>query len=477
MSVRFFLFATAVAAAVTSAAACSGGSDGAGAMSGPDGSTSLDGAAGTDGASPRDASTEKQPPPACLPFVQSGTPLSVSADYRRFGPSSPSRIGLDPIGDLAVSEQSVTNYGVSRKAGGFNLHVPSSTLSVAQIFVDAAGNAYVAGTYRFVLGVSGAAPDGGELSFPVDGKPIFLAKFDAAGGLVYFRQYQATTDGLALPALTGAALGADGHVWLAGSTTKSVDFGLGELPAQTGGAAFLVELDESGVALRQRQFGSAGITTGAMAVGADGGPVVAIHLENPVGASGVGLGVAAFAADAADRFLEGYQSAAASKGAPPSSIAVSSTGDIAIAGRYLGVADFGGGALPSAPEARPYVARLSSAGTTIGARALPLEVDPRVGAPAVGFAADGRLVFGGTLRGAFDFGLGLVAPAATADAKEAPLVLTFDPAMTLTGASTFNLACAKGSCPSVRAIFPDSAAGLRVAVADCVTTWTTTVTP
>ena len=185
---RFALLAAAVTTAIASAAACSGGSDSPGETTpGLDGSTHDDASAATDGASATDARTEKKPEPACLPFVQSGTPLSVGTDYRRFGVSSPARVGLDPVGDLAVAEQSVTNFGVARKAGGFNLHIPSSTLSTAQIFGDAAGNAYVAGTYRFVLEVSGAAPDGGELAFPADGKPIFLAKFDAAGALVYVR--------------------------------------------------------------------------------------------------------------------------------------------------------------------------------------------------------------------------------------------------------------------------------------------------
>lgn len=470
---RAVVFVSSISVGIVVASACGGGSDGtapspvddAGGSPGDGSSVAPDG----------DARADSDPPrKECMPYLQSGTPISFAPTHRAVADDpSDGLVALDPVGDMIVGDYSVTNFSVGRKTGGFYLHCASSTLSIAQMFSDATGNVYLAGTFRFLLDVPGAAPDGGALEYgDTDGKRVFLAKFDAKGDLVYLQRY------LGAPKLTGAALGAGGHIWIAGTTEAALDFGLGELaPGAPGGSAFLVELDGNGVALANRTFGNATMKTGRMAIGSDGGPVVALYLGTALpGVPQVGIGVGAFSASGTDRFIKAFQSTSSSKGAVATSIAVSPQDDIAISGRYLGAPDFGGGPLPAADtDAKPYLAKVSSAGAYVGAPALPPSVDPPVGGLVVAFHSNGNLVFGASLEGPFDFGLGTVKPVTS---PLAPLLLTFDPAMTLVGASTFAPQClTPGSSGGVRGLAVDPAGALRIVAANGVTTWVSMIEP
>ena len=143
--------------------------------------------------------------------------------------------------------------------------------SSAAVAVDSAGNIVVAGTFagamNFGLGTiqSHGATD------------AFVAKLDSAGGEVWRRQ----GGDAAAQTATGAAVGADGDVLVAGGFEGSIDFG-GESVTSAGGEdVFLAKLDASGAPVWIRSAGDTGIDQRAAAVAIDpaGNALVTGHFD------------------------------------------------------------------------------------------------------------------------------------------------------------------------------------------------------
>ena len=117
------------------------------------------------------------------------------------------------------------------------------------IFVDTAGNSYVAGY------TTGALPGPGS-----GAQDTFVRKYDMAGNIVWTRQFGSSLDDIP----EGISVDAAGISYVAGST-------LGTLPGQTssgGQDAYIRQYDASGTATFTQQFGTAGIDN-AFNVGAD----------------------------------------------------------------------------------------------------------------------------------------------------------------------------------------------------------------
>jgi hypothetical protein len=106
------------------------------------------------------------------------------------------------------------------------------------VAVDKSGNIYIAGSTNGALaGANAGAAD------------AFVRKLDAAGAVVWTRQFGTSSDDYA----TSIAVDGDGNVYVAGDT-------LGALAGSNAGSqdSYLRKLDKSGTTLWTRQFGSQG---------------------------------------------------------------------------------------------------------------------------------------------------------------------------------------------------------------------------
>jgi pimeloyl-ACP methyl ester carboxylesterase len=130
------------------------------------------------------------------------------------------------------------------------------------VAVDVSGHAYVAGHFNSAIMVIGTT----TLS-NAGGSDIFLAKYDAAGGILWATSIGGTGADVA----TAIALDTAGNVYTTGYFSGTVDFdpGAGAHPlSSTGNSVFILKLDTSGAFVWAKSVGRA--TASSVAVDASG---------------------------------------------------------------------------------------------------------------------------------------------------------------------------------------------------------------
>ena len=249
----------------------------------------------------------------------------------------------------------------ARRAGGPGFDTANG------LAVDGAGNAFVTGSFEGVatFGTNTlTAADAGSFS------DIFVAKFDANGGVVWARGFgaDAVSD-------SGNALALDpvGNVLVAGSSALAT-FGAGPVPGA--GRIFLAKLDPAGNPLWARAAGVAGfngVLDAGTGVGADaaGNVYLAGNFEGPTATFGSGTTVTLVNRGVCDGFLAIHNSAGvlqrvAQIGGAGSdrvnALVVDAAGNAHVGGQFSGTLALGatGALVPAA------VANLTSSGQSDG---------------------------------------------------------------------------------------------------------------
>jgi len=165
------------------------------------------------------------------------------------------------VGETSGAPDGTTNAGgkdavlVQYRANGMRAwtrQLGSSADDIAHaVAVDANGNIFVAGDTNGTL-----APEA-----TVQGRDLFLARYDRDGNLLWVRQYGSAGDDIAF----GLALDGSGNLYLAGKTTGALD---GLTPA-VGDDGFIMRLDTDGNPLWTRQIASGAGNEAARAIAID----------------------------------------------------------------------------------------------------------------------------------------------------------------------------------------------------------------
>ena len=227
---------------------------------------------------------------------------------------------------------------------------------VNELALDAEGNVLAIGTFtgslRFesVTLTSRGATD------------VFVAKLDRDGRTLWARSFGSPDHD------RGASVAADpaGNLWTTGEAASGIDFGSGELEAQSQSAVFLAKLDPGGGPLFSQLFGDGGYSAGSdLAVDGDGNVLVtgSIARSADFGAGPVSGGgssdafVAEFAPDGSCLESRVFGDADVQAGV---GIALTREREIVLLGRLGGTISFGGESLsgPAGGNRALFVAKL-----------------------------------------------------------------------------------------------------------------------
>jgi hypothetical protein len=243
-------------------------------------------------------------------------------------------LAVDGAGNIYAAGQTSGVLPGQASAGGFDAFVrkydaagnlvwtrqfgTSGLDQASGVAVDGAGKVYVVGT------TAGVLP--GQTS--AGGFDAFVRKYDAAGNVVWTRQFGSLTPLGAQEGASGVAVDGTGqNVYVAGSTR-------GTLPGQTnaeGISAFVRKYDAAGTAVWTRQFGTSAVSGGASGVAIDGAGMV--YVAGQLGGGG-GSGSDAFVRkyDAAGTAVWTRQTGNAFDDFFASGVAVDGAGGVYLAG-------------------------------------------------------------------------------------------------------------------------------------------------
>jgi len=283
------------------------------------------------------------------------------------------------------------------------------------IAADASGNVFVTG----YIGVSAIGVNfGGGALYSAGGSDVFLVKYSAAGAHLWSKRFGSTGNDTGFAVKTDAA----GNVFLAGSFEGTVDFGGGALTSVSPpgyGDIFVAKYSASGTHIWSKRFGGPGGSRAyGLAVDSSGDVVVTGKFQ-----STINFGGSTFtSAGSDDIYLTKLSGATGghlwskqfgSTGQDiATGVAVDSGGNFAVAGYFSGSVDFGGGALTSS-NIDVFVAKYNSAGGHVWSR--------RYGggdnqlADCVSVAPTGEVSVAGFFAMTIDFGTGPLTSAGAYD--------------------------------------------------------------
>ena len=305
--------------------------------------------------------------------------------------------------DVFIAKLSPTGAHVwSRRFGGGG---EDAVLSIA---VDPAGNVVFGG---YISG--GGMPDFGSGPLtPAGNVDGYVAKLDPSGTGLYSRRY----GGGGNDTLYGVATDGAGNIYCTGGYQSSVDFGTAGGPlSSTGGSTdiFILKLSPAFGLLGSTFAGSFSEDYGnAIAADAAGNFVVTGTFGQSINLGGGNL----TATGGSDVFVAKYNTAGTYqwgvRGGGGSSdygraITLDRFGNVAITGSFVGVADFGGGALPAAStngNSDAFLVKYGPGGSHLYSRAFGAGNSD--GGLAIAAAPSADLLVGGYFLGTVDFGSG-----------------------------------------------------------------------
>lgn len=282
---------------------------------------------------------------------------------------------------------------------------------VYDVAVDSQGNIIVVGYFRGTINLGG-----GPLTTPNGNSDIFVAKFDAAGGHMWSRQF----GGTGIDGARGVAVDQFGTVAVTGSFQSTVDFGGGPFTS-VGGThdIFILALDSGGNHLLSGAFGGSGGDEGsAITFDPLGNAILVGHMTGTVDFGGGPL----TSAGGDDGFVAKFSQFGAhlwsyrfgdANTQNIKDVATDSNGNVYFTGFFSGTTDFGGGALTSAGLEDSMLVKYSSAGAHVWTRQIGGAFSQFGWSVAVDTQND--VVVAGQAHGMVDFGGGTMTTAGNGD--------------------------------------------------------------
>lgn len=284
----------------------------------------------------------------------------------------------------------------SRRFGDAESQTPTS------VAANADGTFYVAGHFKGSVGFTSPALTS------VGGFDVFLAKFSAAGELLWNKQLAGTSDEFAY----GVAVDQAGNAVITGQFSGAISFdgGATTTPSHGGSDIFVAKFAPSGALLWSKTFGESSgtgpFTHRATAVAIDAGGNIILTGEHT---GNVDFGDGGYTtAGALDAFVtklspDGMLVWSRHYGGPGfqtgKAVAVDASGNISVLGELTGTADFAGTTLSANAGAREvFLARLDPAGTLQWAKSFESGASMH---SAAGLAVDasGSVIVSGAFRG------------------------------------------------------------------------------
>jgi len=232
------------------------------------------------------------------------------------------------------------------------------------IAVDSSGNGFVTGRF------SGTADFNGTSLSNAGGGDVFVAKYDASGNLLWATSAGGTESDAGL----GIAVDSSGNAYVTGGFGGTADFEGTSLTSNAGSEdVFVAKYDASGNLLWATSAGGSSRDFGlSVAVDSSGNAYVTGEFEGTADFNGTSLGstgvIAIFVAkyDASGNLL--WATSAGGGGFDHGrGIAVDSSGNAFVTGRFSGTADFNGTSLSSAGNLDVFVAKYHASGNLLWA--------------------------------------------------------------------------------------------------------------
>lgn len=281
----------------------------------------------------------------------------------------------------------------SRRLGG------SDDQTVWSLAVDAEGNVVVVGEFLGQMSVGG-----GNTLTSAGGYDIFVAKYDGVDGEhIWSRRFGNGEDQSA----RGVAVSKTGEVWVTGSMSGTVDFGVGTLSSAGSFDVFVLRLDSSGNPLQAKRFGDGEDQNGrAVTVDAGGNAVVTGDFRGAMdvgaavltSAGGFDLFVTRFDASGNVVYGKSYGNKDPQRGY---AAATTASGNAVVSGIIRGDVDLGGGLL-SAQNLDVFTLELTPTGQHVRSAIMGGTKAENPGGVAIG--AQGRVIVGGGFQGKATFG-------------------------------------------------------------------------
>ncbi len=119
------------------------------------------------------------------------------------------------------------------------------------IAADAKGDAVIVGNFQDTADLGGVPMTSAGM------QDLFVAKLDTTGTPMWARHF----GGAGIDLATDVAVGADGTIYVVGTSSADLDFGTGDLNGDAGAGIFLAVFDAYGNTLGARAFGGAAVGT------------------------------------------------------------------------------------------------------------------------------------------------------------------------------------------------------------------------
>lgn len=276
---------------------------------------------------------------------------------------------------------------------------------------DSSGNVYVAGSFTTMMTIGGAT----LLGFGAD--DVFCGKFSPAGTLIWAKAFGGTGTDVAL----GVTADSTGNVVIVGSFSQQINFGGGALTSLGSSDIFVAKLSAAtGDHVLSLRFGSVQLDdVKAVALSSTDEIFIAGRYDGTINFGGSALP----SAGADDVFLVKLSAAGAhlwsqrfggALGDVANDLTVDSAGSVIMAGRFLGAVDFGGGSLMSAGGSDIFVAKYSSTGSHLWSHAYGAASADE--AHSVSADASDAVHVAGKFVGSVNFGGGALMSAGSDDA-------------------------------------------------------------
>ncbi len=264
----------------------------------------------------------------------------------------------------------------ARQAGSTATAAAYGAAAGNELALDAAGNVYVTGNFVGIVSFGSAST---TLTTTGSGFSAFLAKYTPQGTIMWVQQGRATAGGDG----SGLAVTSTGEVYLLGSFTGTLDLGNILLTSQNRSSdAFIAKFTSAGVLLWAQAVGGIYTDYGrelqlgpANSVYLSGQFVNSINLSPSIGTIGYGksdLFVGQYDAQGTAQWVQAF---GGSEDDYPGAIALTTTGELCIAGSFAGTATFGALSLTSRGGADGFLLKCTTQGAPIWAKRMGGEGD------------------------------------------------------------------------------------------------------
>jgi hypothetical protein len=308
---------------------------------------------------------------------------------------------------FAVKYSSSGGHTWSKRLGG------SGSDNAYGVAVDRNGSVLVAGSFY-----SPSVDFGGGALTNAGYQDAFVAKYASDGSYLWAKRLGGANTDIA----TAVAVDTNGNVVVAGYFQGTVDFGGGGLTSGGGSDIFVAKYASDGSYLWAKRFGgTSSDIPKAVAVDGSGNVAVAGYFQGTVNFGGGTL----TSAGSSDIFVAKYSSTGShlwskSFGSTSSdygyAVAIDGSGNVVVAGDFVGTVDFGGGALTASGGGNIFLAKYSATGGYLWVKNFGTSSSLAPHASGVAVDGNGNIALTGAITDYVDFGGGqLMASQITGD--------------------------------------------------------------